>query len=168
MKLNEQSQAVVTSIRAASTSLQSALLREDDGAIAVAIESGANPALDRGRALVIACATSDPIRRMAHVTELLRVGATDRATGGDALCCAILSGDAELVQLLLEHGADAQARDNRAIRIAVDRGFLHVADVLLRAGANLRAAPPNRLTAYEVAFTSQHWRRAVPWAIGKH
>lgn len=82
------------------------------------------------------------VSRLAVVMALALVLSGATVASGDPLIAAARQGDAEAVAALLESGADvdvALGDGMTALHTAIDRGHLEVVDVLLAAGASVRA-----------------------------
>lgn len=167
MSLEVNSERVLAGYSQSRAALFLAIQQQDATGVTMALAEGANPSVERGRAIVLACAAADTNARRDMVATLLSAGGTDRATQGAALSCATLQNDESLVRQLLRAGAEAGSSRNRAIRLAVERDFVDVAEALLAAGADLHDAPTNQLTAFELAFCSKFGARALPWALSK-
>lgn len=107
-----------------------------------------------GRSLLSeACETGDP----ARVALLLERGASAAAVGERAaqpIVCAARSGSAECVRLLLEAGADPDARDSLGRTALMSAGSAEVVRVLLAAGADRDATDPYGNDALHAAVES--------------
>ena len=95
---------------------------------------------------------------------LLEAGADkdDEAKNGSPLICAASHGDADVVRVLLDAGADVELTDNppeTALRLAAAFGQPEVVDLLIAAGARPRsvieAAGSGDLSGWEVAALSE-------------
>jgi ankyrin repeat protein len=64
--------------------------------------------------------------------------------------------DYEVVRLLLNHGADPKARDDREQHMASSRGHLDIARLLLEHGSDVDAKDEDNRTAYQVALDKGH------------
>ncbi|KAJ7291254.1 ankyrin repeat-containing domain protein, partial [Mycena rebaudengoi] len=90
-------------------------------------------------------------RRLTHVRFLLDKGADIHARNNGALRVASERGYIWVVQLLLSKGADVQAGNNGALRAASKRGYTEVVQLLLENGANANAANEHTGSALEAA-----------------
>ena len=98
--------------------------------------------------------------RTGELTQaLLDAGADkdDEAKNGSPLICAASHGDADVVRVLLEAGANVELTDrepDRPLRLAAAYGFPEIVDVLIAAGAEPRsvidAAGAGDLSAYDL------------------
>ena len=81
----------------------------------------------------------DPRRRIDVdvIQELLDQGANIHAYNGAALRWASIFGHLEVVRLLLDRGADIHAEDNHALRRASRNGHLEAVRLLLDRGADI-------------------------------
>ena len=73
------------------------------------------------------------------VQLLLDHGADIHAQDDDPICWASRYGHLEIVQLLLDHGADVHACDDYPLRWASYNGHLEIVQLLLDHGANVHA-----------------------------
>ncbi|KAF4958263.1 hypothetical protein FGADI_2429 [Fusarium gaditjirri] len=95
------------------------------------------------------------------VELLLRYGANANATGklyGNALTAAAFDGTIEIINLLLDSGADINSADGWALQTAADQGHVDVVNLLLERGANVNATTTNtnmpKCTALQAAVES--------------
>jgi len=89
--------------------------------------------------------------------------------GWTPLQYAAREGHSEVLSLLLDHGADANARtgDHRtALHLAAAHGRVNIVEVLLKRGADPHAQTDNRQTAFRLA--SGQYRVHMRRLIGKH
>ena len=70
------------------------------------------------------------------VEMLLEAGANVHTSDDEPLRSAAENGDKEVVKVLLEAGADVHANDDDAFRWAVSRGNIEIARILLKAEDN--------------------------------
>jgi ankyrin repeat protein len=75
----------------------------------------------------------------ALVALLIDIGADVRAKNDDALLWAADAGHADVVQILLDAGAKVRAGNNYALRWAAKEGHADVVQILLDAGADVHA-----------------------------
>lgn len=100
---------------------------------------GANPAANRARALCLAVCVSDPSARLLSVTRLLEAGASDRVAQGRAINLAVELFDLDATLLLLRYPADVNARNGRALRVAIATRQVAMTKLLRAAGATTPA-----------------------------
>lgn len=94
---------------------------------------------------LIAAASKGSIKSVPKLIESL---ASVHPEGGDspfndALCAAAEKGHPEIVELLLDAGADVHARKDTALRMAVENGHTETVKLLINRGANIKAEGDN-------------------------
>ena len=99
--------------------------------------------------------------RLGHrdiVEWLLKHGADPNLCGNDELCTplhvAVMHGQVEVSQILLQHKADQNALDSDGqtpLHLASDQGYIDVARLLLEQGSNVNAQDNNRSTPLHLA-----------------
>ena len=98
---------------------------------------------------------------------LLDVGADpdDETKNGSPLICAASHGDADVVRVLLEAGANVELTDNppeTALRVAAAYGWPEIVDVLITAGAKpqsiIEAAGSGDVSAWDLSALSEYQR----------
>ncbi|KAL8853671.1 MAG: hypothetical protein Q9221_001482 [Calogaya cf. arnoldii] len=127
--------------------LISATVGQNDTIIQILLNKGANVNLSGGR----------------HVCALMAAAALGKLAlndkGADALHSASCAGHLDVVCLLLENGADVNAKGGKnrnALNAASSGGFTEIVDVLLDAGADPTAFDPNYGNAIQAAARAGH------------
>ncbi|MBI3934719.1 MAG: ankyrin repeat domain-containing protein [Acidobacteria bacterium] len=127
------------------TALAWAVYHDDLETAELLIAAGAdvNAANDYGVSpLALACTNQNPVM----VETLLKAGANPKTaqwTGETPLMTATRLGTVEVVNLLLAHGADVNAKESRrgqtALMWAIAQGYPQIARILIEQGADVRA-----------------------------
>ncbi|EDQ84314.1 uncharacterized protein MONBRDRAFT_30380 [Monosiga brevicollis MX1] len=103
---------------------------------------------DDGKQLYMACLTLDPQKALQLLTSWDQQRIRDAAQykddrhGDTPLHWACRNGDVKVVEMLLQHGADAKAKDNRGdtpLHKACRNGHVKVVEMLLKHGADAKA-----------------------------
>ena len=137
------------------------VLREDPGLVTVLVPAPeiqpTSPLTYVGMARFYGFAMHD---RTGELTQaLLDAGADkdDEARNGSPLICAASHGDADVIRVLLDAGADVELthqEPDRPLRLAAAFGFPEIVDMLIAAGAEPRsvidAAGAGDLSAYDL------------------
>jgi ankyrin repeat protein len=128
------------------TQLMRAALAGDLKTVKMLLKSGSDPneRNDEGRTALMFAAIN---RETSCAKVLLRYGAEVNAVandGGTALLLAASEGDTELVRIFLSKGADVSAKfkktEKTALKLAKERGYDEIADLLQTAGGSRQSA----------------------------
>lgn len=117
---------------------QQAIRFGSPAALGLLLDRGAPLEPDLQMAAAIVCGDVDRVRALLRTTDLDRV---DRM-GQTPLVVAVRSSDLELIELLLDSGADTEVRHQwhgNILETAAERPDPRVVELLLRAGANVHA-----------------------------
>lgn len=125
--------------------------------IKLLLAHGADPRAEGNEALVEAAVSAE---RMDILRCLVEAGAwvtkpKDTCYQGDVLVSAVLTGNVEILEYLLKHGADPKGTwpiaDTTALQLAAERGDVSIMKLLLDAGADVNHRDSNGMSSLMLA-----------------